>query len=47
MQISPADVKGAPEGREMDMHNIRGFGMFVVRQPRSLVIFLDNVYLGN
>jgi hypothetical protein len=30
----------------MDMHEIAGFGIFVIRQARPLVIYLDNVYLS-
>jgi VanZ family protein len=47
LRISLDRVRAAPAGREMDMRNIEGFGIFVVRQPRPLVIYLDNVYLGN
>jgi hypothetical protein len=39
-------VRTAPAAREMDMHEIEGFGIFVIRQVRPLVIYLDNVYLS-
>ncbi|MCL1980552.1 MAG: VanZ family protein [Proteobacteria bacterium] len=38
-------VKASPEGRTMDMEHIEGFGLFVVRQPRPQVIYLDHIYL--
>lgn len=38
-------VKIAPKGRVMDMGHIEGFGLFVIQQPRSQVIYLDHVYL--
>ena len=43
---SPDAVRTAPAGREMDMHEIEGFGILVIRQVRPLVIYLDNVYLS-
>ena len=46
LRISLAEVRHAPAGREMDMHEIEGFGMFVIRQKRPLVIYLDYVYLS-
>jgi len=39
-------VRTAPTGREMNMQKIEGFGIFVIRQPRPLVLYLDNVYLS-
>lgn len=39
-------VKAAPKGRAMDMEHIEGFGLFVIQQPRSQVIYLDNVHLS-
>ena len=45
--VIPLDkVKTAPKGRTMDMSHIDGFGLFVVQQPRSQVIYLDYVYLA-
>jgi len=44
--ISLERVKTAPKGRTMDMEHIEGFGLFVVQQPRSQVLYLDHVYLG-
>jgi VanZ family protein len=38
-------VAAAPKDRTMDMHNIAGFGIFVVQQPRPLTIYVDHVYL--
>jgi len=46
LRISLDAVSQAPAGREMGMQEIEGFGIFVVRQMRPLVIFLDYVYLS-
>ena len=46
LRISLDAVRHAPAGREMGMHEIEGFGIFVVRQTRPLVIYLDYVYLS-
>lgn len=44
--VIPLDkVRNAPRDRAMDMEHIEGFGLFVVRQPRPLVLYLDYVYL--
>ena len=45
--ISLEAVQQAPARREMDMQNIEGFGVFVIKQARPLVIYIDNVYLSN
>ncbi|HFQ89334.1 MAG TPA: hypothetical protein ENK27_04570, partial [Desulfobulbus sp.] len=45
LAVPLADVRQAPAGRTMDMQRIVGFGIFVVRQPRPLVLYIDNVYL--
>ena len=44
--ISLERVKNAPKGRAMDMEHIEGFGLFVIQQPQSLVLYLDHVYLS-
>lgn len=46
LKISLEVVRMAPENREMDMRKIVGFGMFVIREPRPIYIFLDNIYLS-
>lgn len=46
LRISLDAVRTAPVGREMDMHKIEGFGIFVIRQARPLVIYIDNVHLS-
>jgi VanZ family protein len=46
LRVSLAEVRMSPSDREMDMHKIEGFGIFVVRQSRPLVIYLDYVYLS-
>ncbi|MCL2459448.1 MAG: hypothetical protein FWF31_11555, partial [Desulfobulbus sp.] len=45
LAIALDQVKAAPQGRAMDMEHIEGFGLFVVRQPRPQVIYLDHIYL--
>ena len=45
LAVSLEEVKQAPAGRTMDMQRIEGFGIFVVRQPLPLVLYIDNVYL--
>ena len=45
IEISLAEIKSSPAGRVMDMQQIEGFGIFVVRQSQPLIIFLDHVYL--
>ncbi len=45
LSVSLEEVRRAPAGRTMDMQRIEGFGIFVVRQPRPLVLYIDNVYL--
>ncbi len=46
LRISLDAVRTSPAGREMNMHEIEGFGIFVVRQARPLVIYIDNVFLS-
>ena len=46
LQICLDAVRTSPAGREMNMHEIEGFGIFVVRQARPLVIYIDNVHLS-
>jgi hypothetical protein len=45
LSVSLQEVYNAPSDRQMDMARIENFGIFVVRQPRARVIYLDNVYL--
>jgi len=45
LRVSLEAVKQAPAGRDMDMHKIEGFCIFVVSQSRPSVIYVDNVYL--
>ncbi len=45
--ISLEKVRLAPENRQMNMREIVGFGIFVVQEPRPVVIYLDNIYLSN
>jgi len=46
-KISLRDVRYAPADREMDMHKIESFAIFVVSQKHPRIIFLDHVYLSN
>lgn len=46
IKISLAEIKSSPAGRVMDMQQIEGFGIFVVRQSQPRIIYLDHVYLG-
>ncbi len=45
-RISLASVRQAPSGREMDMKAIESFALFVVRQDRSRVLYLDHIFLS-
>lgn len=40
------EVRTAPATRLMDMAQVEGFGLFVVRQPRAHVLYLDYIYLS-
>ena len=44
--VSLASVRQAPAGREMDMKAIESFGLFVVRQDHSRVLYLDHIFLS-
>jgi len=46
-QIFLDEVRHAPTDREMDMHKIESFAIFVISQKQPRVIFLDYVYLSN
>jgi VanZ family protein len=43
--IPLTDIIEAPQGREMDVKKIRGFGIFVMKQTQPHILFLDNVRL--
>ncbi len=43
--ISLQTVLNAPESRQINMAEIAGFGIFVIRQTRARIIYLDHVYL--
>ncbi len=45
IKISLADVRNAPENREMNMSEISELGFFVIRQKTDKVFFLDAVRL--
>jgi hypothetical protein len=40
------EVKESPVNRRMDMHRIRGLGLFVTSLPTPRIIYLDNVRLS-
>ena len=44
--ISLLSVRQSPSGREMDMNAIESFALFVVRQDRSRVLYLDHIFLS-
>ncbi len=46
LSVSLQEVRTAPATRLMDMAQVEGFGLFVVRQPRARVIYLDSIYLS-
>ena len=46
LQISLDAVRNAPADREMDMHKVEGFGIFVVSQESPRVVYLDHIYLS-
>ena len=44
--VIPMDaIRDAPAGRKMDLAHIRGFGLFVMEQPESRLLYLDDVRL--
>ncbi len=45
IDISLTDIKNAPKGRQMNMKNIRGMGIFVMRQKKNKIIYLDDIKL--
>ncbi len=46
LSVSLQEVRTAPATRLMDMAQVEGFGLFVIRQPRARVIYLDSIYLS-
>lgn len=44
--ISLSDIQNAPINRELDMSRIENFGLFVTRQEKERIIYIDHVYLG-
>jgi len=46
LSVSLQEVRIAPATRLMDMAQIEGFGLFVVRQQRAHVLYLDYIYLS-
>jgi len=45
-RVSLESVHQAPAEREMDMKAIESFALFVVRQDRSRVLYLDHIFLS-
>ena len=43
--ISMVDIKNAPVGREMDLGNIYGFGLFASSLKEERVVYIDEVRL--
>ncbi len=46
LSVSLQEVRTAPATRLMDMAQVEGFGLFVIRQPRARVVYLDSIYLS-
>ena len=46
LSVSLQEVRTAPVSRLMDMAQVQGFGLFVIRQPRARVLYLDSIYLS-
>lgn len=46
LSVALQDVRTAPATRLMDMEHIEGLGLFVIRQKRTHVLYLDHVYLS-
>ncbi len=46
LSVSLQEVRTAPATRLMDMAQVEGFGLFVIRQPRARVLYLDSIYLS-
>ena len=44
--ISLTDIQRAPVNRQMDMSTIENLKLFVVRQKKEKIIYIDRVYLG-
>lgn len=45
IQVDMRDIQGGPDGREMDLADIQGFGIFVMKQQVDRVLYLDGVRL--
>jgi hypothetical protein len=45
IRVPVGQVAGAPAGRRMDLADIHGIGMFVVRPERSFVLYFDGFRL--
>jgi hypothetical protein len=45
VQIPLAEIQEGPLTRQMDMSQISGLGFFVVRETRSLTLYLDAIWL--
>lgn len=44
--IPLADIQRAPVTRLLNMDKIESLGLFVVKQKKERIIYIDNVYLG-
>ncbi len=47
IKINISDIQNSPRNRKMDLSEIRGLGIFVIRQSEKKVVFLDDVRLVN
>ncbi len=46
LQVGLDEVKLAPVSRSMDMGRVESLGLFVVRQSKPRIMYLDNLYLS-
>ena len=46
LSVSLQEVRTSPATRLMDMAQVEGFGLFVVRQQRAHVLYMDYIYLS-
>ena len=47
LKINLSDIQNSPKNRKMDLSEIRGLGIFVIRQSEKKVLYLDDVRLVN
>lgn len=45
VEIPLVKIENAPAGRQMDLEHIRGLGLFVVKEDKPLVLYIDTIML--